>query len=146
MNNPEYIVIHHSLTKDNKTVSWNAIRKYHLSLGWSNIGYHYGIELIGDRYEVLIGRFEDQAGAHTRQAGMNHKSLGICFVGNYDILPPLRERLVAGAELIVRLMRRYDIPLENVVPHSKYATYKSCPGKFFDMQALREQISLLMEK
>ena len=54
---PRRIIIHHSATKDGRTFSWSAIRRYHVhTLGWTDIGYHAGIELIGDDFECLFGR------------------------------------------------------------------------------------------
>ncbi len=38
---PEHIIIHCSGTEDSETVSWSAIRRYHIyDNGWANIGYH----------------------------------------------------------------------------------------------------------
>ena len=55
--NPQYIVIHHSLTKDGTVADWEAIRRYHKEInGWSDIGYHYGIERVGMFVLPRVGR------------------------------------------------------------------------------------------
>jgi N-acetylmuramoyl-L-alanine amidase len=129
---PEYIIIHHSLTKDSETVSWGAIRKYHMeTLGWVAVGYHWGLELIGDHYEILKGRMDDEVGAHCKEQGMNSKSLGICLVGNFDIVAPNNHQMTMLLDLTDFLMRQYKIPWENVRRHSEFAPYKSCPGLLF---------------
>jgi N-acetylmuramoyl-L-alanine amidase len=128
---PEYIIIHHSLTEDGQTVSWGAIRNYHLAQGWNDIGYHYGIELIGGHYEILFGRMPDLVGAHCKQEDMNRRSLGICLVGNFDLAPPPAMALKLLTVLVKSLQNTWVIPTSNVKRHSDYATYKSCPGKLF---------------
>jgi len=130
-----YIIIHHSLTKDSETISWNAIRKYHIrTKGWRDIGYHFGVELIRNSYEILYGRSLLRAGAHT--TGMNINSIGICCVGDYDVIPPPERMYDKLAFLVKDLMEIFSIPVENVKGHSDYAE-KSCPGDSFDMDKLR---------
>ena len=124
---PEFIIVHHSLTKDGQTVSWGAIRKYHIETnGWIDIGYQFGLELIGIYCEILLGRMWDEVGAHT--IGMNDKSIGICFIGNYDENFPSQVMLDKGLLLISSLMDTFNIPKQNIKGHCEYAQ-KSCPGK-----------------
>ena len=127
---PNLIILHHSLTEDGKTVSWNAIRQYHLSKGWNGIGYHFGIELVGNRYETLLGRLPTEIGAHCR--GMNDASLGICFVGNFDIEEPPGEQLIIGRQLVRSLMKVFGISKEMVKGHREYSS-KTCPGIKFPL-------------
>lgn len=138
---PTHIIIHHSLTKDSLTVSWGAIRKYHIfTNGWEKIGYHCGLELIDDAYEILIGRMWDETGAHCKEQGMNRKSLGVCFVGNFDLIEPPLAQWKKGVEFVAMLCRIFVIPVENIKAHRDYATYKSCPGKLFDMDKFRTDV------
>lgn len=124
------IILHHSLTADGKTVSWNAIRRYHIdTLGWNDIGYHFGIELINDTYEILSGRMINIPGAHTK--GCNHDSLGICFVGNFDLVSVPSQQWELGVKLVSSLCNVLGIPLSQIHGHREYAA-KSCPGKLFD--------------
>ena len=124
---PNKIIIHHSLTKDSETVSWGAIRKYHVETeGWRDIGYHFGIELIGDHYETLLGRRPDMEGAHT--IGQNSQSLGICVVGNFDIDPLTDGIKNALHNLLAWLIPLYRIDNHAIYGHCEFAP-KTCPGK-----------------
>ena len=139
--NPRYIVLHHSLTKDGDTVSWDAIRQYHIKqMGMRDIGYHFGIELIGQHVETLMGRSWLEDGAHCKQSNMNGKGLGICFVGNYDLIPLPQEHWQAGITLCLSLMGIFYIPPENVITHNSVAPHKSCPGSLFDIAGFQKEL------
>lgn len=134
---PVKIVLHHSLTSDSGTVSWGAIRRWHVEHnGWENIGYHAGIELVYTEYEIFMGRPWDKIGAHT--LGQNDQSLGFIFVGNYDLIPPTEKMLEVGARVIALWMRLFDIPRDEIYRHSKFANYKSCPGTEFSLEDLKK--------
>jgi len=135
---PKQIILHHSLTKDGTTVSWGAIRRYHIYTNkWENIAYHFGLELIGDYYEILLGRMMYEMGAHTY--GQNRDSLGICFVGNYDLSEVPPEMWKRGIDLVSTLCRIFDIDTDNIHGHNEYAP-KSCPGKNFNVQGFKAQV------
>ena len=72
------IHIHCSATKTDN-ISASTIRRWHLQRGWSDIGYHYVIELDGT---IVNGRPEERAGAHAK--GHNKNSIGICCIGGVD--------------------------------------------------------------
>lgn len=142
-----YIMMHHSATPDGKTFEWEAIRRYHKSKGWRDIGYHWGIEKIGNIYKILKGREEWDTGAHCKEGGMNKKAIGICLVGNYDNEPPTEEQYKLLARLCREIMNRHNIPIDNIVMHRQYAInrwtgnpYKSCPGWKFDLEKLKKYI------
>lgn len=152
---PRFIIIHHSATADGKTFSWGAIRRYHMQpppegRGWVNVGYHVGVELVGDHYETLFGRMLDEEGAHCKEGGMNQLGIGVCLVGNFDAEAPGEQALAKLREVVRYLMRAHDIPPRNVLGHREIGLragfdwtkgqYKSCPGKMFDMEEFRESL------
>jgi len=127
---PRRAIVHHSLTKDSKTVSWSAIRYYHIyHNGWDNIGYHYGIELVGSNYEVLVGRPENVQGAHCY--GHNLDSLGICFIGNFDLVPPSDPMMERAVEVFAPIIVRLGIPFSRIYEHHLFDPRKTCPGTAF---------------
>jgi N-acetylmuramoyl-L-alanine amidase len=146
LSNKTHIVIHHSLTKDSGTVSWNAIRRFHVEQQkWRAIGYHFGVERVqdasgGESVEILLGRMLHETAAAVKEQSMNKKGVHVCVIGNFDDEPPppaVWEKLV---ELVAFLCRLLSIPISNVQPHTLYAPYKSCPGKRFDMNRLRADV------
>jgi len=163
---PDAIVLHHSLTRDGATVSWPAIRKYHTSYKcegysvdpdqvpaliaqgapvtppWSDIGYHIGIELVDQHYEILIGRMLDAPGAHCPAGGMNRRALGILFVGNFDLAPPPLDQLALGLRLVRSLQQLFAIPTERVFGHREVARDgRTCPGKYFNLPQFRSDLA-----
>uniref|UniRef100_A0A6M3LRI4 Putative N-acetylmuramoyl-L-alanine amidase n=1 Tax=viral metagenome TaxID=1070528 RepID=A0A6M3LRI4_9ZZZZ len=136
---PKRIILHHSLTADSATVSWGAIRKYHMeTLGWKNIGYHAGLELVNDHYEILLGRMLNKVGAHT--AGHNHDSIGICFIGNFDKSEPPPEQWNLGIKFVASLCELFKISPDQIFGHQDFAP-KSCPGKKFNIYGFVKQVS-----
>ena len=132
---PSKVIIHHSATVDGTTFSWSAIKRYHVqTLGWLDIGYHAGVELVDDDYFTLFGRPWDMDGAHTQ--GQNGIALGLCFVGNYDLAPPPNEMLVFAARHLGRIMKDLGIPADvgHVHKHGDFAP-KTCPGTLFPFAA-----------
>ncbi len=163
----EYIIIHHSKGPDKKTRDWEGIRRYHTSwrykdiiisyerakelkaLGkvvespWKDIGYQWGIELIGSQYVYRRGRKLHMRGAHCYQNDMNSKAIGICVLGDYDVVSPTEEQIKMLAKLCRRLMNHFNIPITHIKRHSDYANYKSCPGEKFDLSRLIVEIEKL---
>lgn len=141
---PKKIILHHSATKDSGTVSWNAIRRYHVNqCAWQDIGYHFGIEYITDpgdpkgSYEIMMGRMPDKTGAHT--TGLNSVSIGICFVGNFDDARPPDGQWQQGVKLVSWLCGHYGIPTSEIYGHRDFAN-KTCPGKMFDLDVFRADV------
>jgi N-acetylmuramoyl-L-alanine amidase len=139
--NKTHILIHHSAGTDHPTFDWGQIRRDHMARGFVTVGYQYGVERVGDTYEIILGRFEHQAGAHCPQGGMNRLAIGICCIGNFELVQPPQEQWDLCRELVRHLMRRLSIPRGNVLGHKEVpGTATLCPGKFWDMAKFRMEL------
>lgn len=119
------IIIHCSATPENKHVTVEDIRKYHLIRGFKDIGYHYIIYLDGSIHE---GRHEYEPGAHC--TGHNKYSIGICYVGGIekDGKTPKDTRTQAQKESLIKLINELKLkyPLATIHGHNEFAN-KACP-------------------
>lgn len=137
-----HVVVHCSDTKDSGTLSWPVIRRNHKALGYVDVGYQIGVEwqdrpeVDGDgHYEVMLGRPLDADGAHCPGHDMNRHSIGICFVGKFDVAGPQEEMLQVAANHLRPIMQALGIPADSdhVHPHREYDDSKTCPGLQFPM-------------
>lgn len=124
------IIIHCSATPENRDIKTETIRSWHVKgRGWSDIGYHFVIELDG---AVKNGRALHKMGAHTK--GENAHSIGVCYVGGVDKQNNAKDtRTDAQKEsmnkLIASLIDEY--PEASVHGHNEFSA-KACPS--FDVQ------------
>lgn len=125
MRNIEEIIVHCSATPEGRDVSTEEIRQWHLDRGWSDIGYHFVVELDGT---VCDGRPLEKSGAHAK--GHNSQSVGVCYVGGVDSDMEAKdtrtdEQAVALVELITFLKEQFP---EAVVIGHRDVSEKECPS------------------
>lgn len=153
MNKVEFIVLHCTASPDSGTHDWEAVRRFHKDVrGYSDIGYHYGVELVGAQYEVLRGRAPNVPGAHCRAQAMNNRSLGVCMVGGDpktgfgpDYPLPDEQRDVT-VQLCADLCIEYGLTAAAVRGHGELDPRKTCPGIGVDMNAFRADVTEAMER
>tara|TARA_R110000823_G_scaffold122603_2_gene248065 strand:+ start:205 stop:609 length:405 start_codon:yes stop_codon:yes gene_type:complete len=126
MRNINKIIIHCAATPEGRDVKIATIRDWHKLKGWSDIGYHYVIELDGS---IQSGRPIEIIGAHT--IGQNKGSIGICYVGgmNANMEEPKDTRTPAQKESLIKLINKLKAKYSNITihGHNEYAA-KACPS------------------
>lgn len=98
-NSPTHLIVHHT-AGTNQSTNWSAVVRsiwnQHVNInGWSDIGYHYLIDPDGVIYQ---GRTDEQVGAHF--CATNSSTLGICVMGNFDLLEPAEPALYSLLNLV----------------------------------------------
>lgn len=134
------IILHCSATEEGKHFTTEQIRQWHVKgNGWSDIGYHYIIELDGSIHE---GRNVNVAGAHT--SGYNAQSIGVCYVGGVDVAGRPKDtrtpaQRLALLELVDLLKRLY--PNAEICCHNQFSN-KACPS--FKIEAFMDEYKQYM--
>ena len=118
------IIIHCSATREGQHFTAADIDRWHRSINYDCIGYHFVILLDGT---IERGRPLEQIGAHCKNH--NKQSIGICYIGGLDAngdpkdtrTPTQREQL---RRLVQQLMKQF--PAATLHGHREFAA-KACP-------------------
>lgn len=156
---PNLIVFHHTGMSSNLRFQ-AVVDEFLINKGWST-GYHCVIMPNGTIRPFCRW---DRVGNHTK--GLNQRSLGVAFHGNFHLDPtdrysnhdgrfgiqqPTKEQLQAGARLMALWVHLYnDIELDfdtHILPHRKAKPgYTVCPGSHFPIQDLQKQVTGFYEQ
>lgn len=120
------IIIHCSATPENRKVTVDDIRRWHIAeRKWSDIGYHFVIHDDGSLHE---GRDVKKPGAHVK--GYNENSIGICYIGGCDSkMNPKDTRTDAQKETLITIIKYFKTlyPEATIHGHNEFSD-KACPS------------------
>lgn len=110
------LVVHCTASREGQNLTVEQIRKMHKKKGWSDIGYHYVIDINGN---VFNGRDVNIIGAHV--SGHNAHSIGIVYVGGLDRNEkPKDTRTDKQKSALLALLKR----LKGIYPSAKISGHR----------------------
>ena len=120
----DWIILHCSDTPNDRDVTTEDIRGWHIDRSFKDIGYHFVIERSGEIYE---GRDLEATGAHCQ--GMNSCSIGVCLVGRDQFTWHQWHSVKVLCDVLVR---DYKLALSSVRLHHEFPSAqkqgKKCPN------------------
>ncbi|XP_046666901.1 peptidoglycan-recognition protein SB1-like [Homalodisca vitripennis] len=124
-----FVIIHHSGGNNNcsgrpcSQIVRN-IQHYHMhEKNWADIGYNF---LVAPTGEVFEGRGWGIVGAHA--VLYNHKSVGICLIGDYHQIDPPQVQMTAAKELIMQGVSKGKINRFYKLIGHRQIRATTCPG------------------
>jgi hypothetical protein len=149
---PSHIVIHHTAEFVNDVPKFkfdNSRSQAHKYIDYNfnvlhnkETRYHFLVDKIDNDYQIVVSQplltecvFEDVDSKH-------YTDIHIATVGNYDLdIVPTRLYKVLSYRLLSPLMRLFYLQEKDILFHSTISSEKtSCPGKFFEMDKLLNQL------
>lgn len=132
------IIVHCADTPEGRDDKAADIKRWHKAQGWSDIGYHYVIDLDGT---IEPGRPLETAGAHC--TGHNANSIGICYIGGCDKDMKPKDTRTDEQKAALLLLLKYLVakyPVAKIYGHKDFAQ-KACPS--FDAKKEYEELCVV---
>jgi len=137
---PTQIVIHHTASADGAGLDRDELELMHKQRGFTEVGYHFIIDKVEGFYTAIVGRPLDLMGSHAK--GANQNSIGVAFVGNFDLAAPHPLMIDEGLRLVlIPLVKQLKISPSAIFGHREVGTTPTvCPGKFFPLDDVKARI------
>ena len=124
---PVRLTLHHTAVSQTAATQGPARarqhQRYHQSLGWPDLAYHFLVDRSGLAYEGREVRFRGDTGTEYDPTG----HFLVCMEGDFDTQEPTAEQLETAVALFAWASQRYDIDAATLAGHGAYAV-TSCPG------------------
>lgn len=125
---PVRLTLHHTAVSqddlDQGPARARRHQRYHQSLGWPDLAYHFLVDRSGLAYEGRDVGFRGDTATEYDPTG----HFLVCLEGNYDVQEPSGEQLDTAVALFAWASQRYDIDATTLAGHREYAPSTTCPG------------------
>ena len=134
-----YVAIHHTASPPNQEAK--AIHDYHISKGWSGIGYHYLVRSVDEFGNLIVEKVRPTSVVPACVVGFNSSSICVAFVANFEENRPDPKVVDAAAAFVADLCRAFGLRSGDVKGHREFPNQNtSCPGRHFDLDGFRRAV------
>jgi N-acetyl-anhydromuramyl-L-alanine amidase AmpD len=113
--------------------------------GWGEnyvMDYHF---VIGQTGIIFKGQPMEQVAFHCANYQTNLTSLGICFLGDFEMTKPTDAQIKAGINKIVELVNLFGVAIDHIKKHNDFVA-TDCPGKNFPFNAIISEVKKMVLK
>lgn len=124
---PVRLTLHHTAVSQTTLAQGPARvrqhQRYHQSLGWADLAYHFLVDRSGLAYQGRDTAFRGDTGTEYDPTG----HVLVCMEGDFDIQEPTAAQVETTVALFGWASQRFDIDAATLDGHAAYAV-TSCPG------------------
>lgn len=133
----EYIALHH--TDGPRDQPAKIIHDYHISLGWSGIGYHYLVRYPDNSGVAVVEKVRPVKTVPACVKGFNSSTVCVAMVGSYNEEEPQDFYLEAVCRFLSELVRSFGAV--KVLGHREFPNQSTdCPGLKVNMDLVRKLV------